>query len=98
MGLNPRGRWDMVKMTSSVAIQRIADVPDDKRFWCSDGRTVKNLQELVTALEQMSDETYRYHANDMKTDFANWVRDVIGDDKLARDLLKSPARLGGRRA
>ena len=82
----------MVKMTSSVAIQRIADVPDDKLFWCRDGRTMRNLRELAAALEQMSDETYRFHANDVKTDFANWVRDVIGDDKLTRDLLKGPDR------
>jgi hypothetical protein len=35
----------------------------------------------------MPEETFRYHSNETKTDFSNWVRDVIGDEKLARDLL-----------
>ena len=38
------------------------------------------------ALDEMSDETFLYHTSGGKSDFGNWVRDVIGDDKLAGDL------------
>jgi hypothetical protein len=79
----------MVKMTKSTAEARLDDVSQDKRFWCHDGRYLKNLQELEGALEQMTEETFRYHSNEAKRDFSNWVRDVIGDDKLSRDLQKS---------
>jgi hypothetical protein len=79
----------MVSITKATAQERLADVPEEKRFWCHDGRYLKNLEELETALEQMTDETFSYHSSETKTDFSNWVRDVIGDDKLARDLLKS---------
>ena len=79
----------MVSITKAIAIERLGDVPTEKRFWCHDGRYLKNLKELEAALEQMSDETFSYHSNETKTDFSNWVNDVIGDQKLAKDLLKS---------
>jgi hypothetical protein len=37
----------------------------------------------------MTYETFTYHSNEEKKDFGNWVRDVIGDQKLARDLDRS---------
>jgi hypothetical protein len=70
----------------------LADVPDEKRFWLADGRYLKNLEELEAALAQMAPETFATHSNAEKTDFSNWVRDVIGDDKLAADLLKCKTR------
>ena len=79
----------MVKITRTVAEERLADVPQVKWFWCSDGRELKSLPELETALKEMSEETFRYHSKETKSDFSNWVRDVIGDEKLARDLRKS---------
>ena len=78
----------MVKMTRTAAEKILGDVPEEKRFWCHDGKYLKNLDELKDALEQMTDEVFGYHANEAKTDFSNWVKDVIGDEKLSRDLLK----------
>lgn len=83
----------IVKITKEIAEGRLGNVPDDKRFWCSDGRVLKNLQELETALIEISDETFRQHSNEAKNDFCNWVRDLILDEKLSRDLLKSTNRL-----
>ena len=88
----------MVRITKSVAEKRLGDVSQEKRFWCHDGRYLKNLQELEAALEQMTEETYRYHVNETKSDFSNWVRDVIGDDKLSRDLQKSATRTQAARS
>ena len=79
----------MVTVTKAMARKILADVPEEKRFWLADGRYLKNLAELKAALEEMSPETYRAHSNWEKTDFSNWVKDVMGDDKLAGDLLKS---------
>ena len=80
----------MVAITKAVAVARLGDVPEAKCFWSRDGKCPKNLRELETALRQMPEETFRYHANEAKNDFSQWVQDVIGDDKLARDLRKSP--------
>lgn len=85
----------MPKATKSAAKpqpDRLADVPEEKRFYCNDGRIINNMEELVSALKVMSDETFRYHANESKNDFSTWIADVIGDDKLAADLRKVTSR------
>jgi hypothetical protein len=79
-------------MTKSVAEEMLEDVPKEKRFWCRDGQVLRNMQELETALKEMTEGAFRYHSNETKNDFSNWVRDVIGDEKLARDLLRSGTR------
>jgi len=82
----------VAKVKKKVASERLADVPREKWFLCSDGRILRNLSELKIALEEMSEETFRYHFNKSQNDFADWVRDVVGDDKLSRDLLESNTR------
>jgi len=71
----------------------LENVPQDKVFWCRDGKVVRNMDELAAALRQMSEETFRYHATGQKNDFITWVRDVIGDMTLTNQLKKaaSPA-------
>jgi hypothetical protein len=88
----------MVKIAKSVAEQMLGDVPDEKRFWCCDGRYLKNLDELKDALDQMANEVFHHHSNEEKTDFSNWVKDVILDEKLSRDLLKCAAKAEAARA
>ncbi len=70
----------------------LARVPEEHVFWCHDGRILRDLLELSEALTTMSDETFVYHSNAEKKDFSNWVRDVIGDAKLAGDLAKASSR------
>jgi hypothetical protein len=79
----------MTKILKQHAERRLADVPDQYVFWCHDGRILHSLRELKNALEMMSDEAYAYHANKDKNDFSNWVKDIIGDDKLARDISRA---------
>ncbi|MBI2851559.1 MAG: hypothetical protein HYX84_00435 [Chloroflexi bacterium] len=64
----------------------LSQVPEEQVFWCHDGRVLRDVRELGEALMTMSDETFAYHSNPEKKDFSNWVRDVIGDDVLARRL------------
>jgi hypothetical protein len=64
----------------------LSRVPEEQVFWCHDGRIFRNMEEFGEALATMSDETFAYHLNAEKKDFSNWVRDVIGDTKLANDL------------
>ena len=82
----------MVKITRAVAAKWLGEVAPEKVFWCHDGRVIKTMAELKTALDEMSDETFLYHVGGGKNDFSNWVRDVIGDDKLAADLAATSDR------
>jgi len=79
----------IVKISKEEAKRRLGDVPDEKRFWCQDGKAIKNLKELRKSLIDISDETFHYHLSEGRNDFSKWVRDVVGDDKLANELSKA---------
>jgi hypothetical protein len=87
-----------VKISREEAIRRLGNVPDDKRFWCHDGRFLKNVRELEYALFDMSEETFHYHSSEEKNDFSKWVREVVGDEKLANDLSKAKSRVQANQA
>lgn len=74
-----------VKTTPDTA-RILADIAGDKRFFCQDGCVSKNLTELVDCLTNMTEEVFRRHVTPEKNDFSNWVRDVLGDDRLAGKL------------
>ena len=82
----------MAKITKEVAGRMLGEVPNGEQFYCTDGRVAKSLSELEVALKEMNEETFSYHSSEAKSDFSNWVRDVIGDEKLSRDLQKSTSR------
>jgi len=82
----------MTRITKEIARKMLGEVPEDKRFYCSDGRIMKNLPELELAFKEISEGTFCYHSSETKSDFSKWVRDVVGDEKLSRDLLKSTSR------
>ena len=83
----------IAKVSKEEAKRRLGDVPDDKRFWCHDGKTIKNLKELRKALIEMSDETFHYHLGGGRNDFSKWIREVMGDDQLAEALSKTKSRM-----
>jgi hypothetical protein len=79
----------MALISKREAAKFLAEVPAEYVFWCHDGRILRDMRALGKALSTMSDETYNYHANMAKNDFSTWVRDVIGDEKLASNLQKA---------
>ncbi len=86
-----------IRVTRKTALQRLSEVPAEKVFWCHNGMVFRNLWQLRAGLETMSDDAFRYHSNWEKTDFANWVRDVIGDERLAGHLATSETRMEAAR-
>ncbi len=82
----------MARILKADAERRLANVPDEHAFRCCDGSVFRSLQELQGGLSGMSDESYAFHAGKDRNDFSNWVRDVIEDQKLARDLLRAQSR------
>ncbi|MFW6125758.1 MAG: hypothetical protein ACOC58_01510 [Chloroflexota bacterium] len=79
----------MARILREDAERWLAPVPPDQAFWSCDNRTFASMSELADGLASMDEETFAYHVNDAKNDFSNWARDVIGDQKLSRDLAKS---------
>jgi hypothetical protein len=74
------------------AERALSDVPMENHFWVCDGSVIKNLNELLRSIRKMKKGVYRYHANKEKNDFSNWVRNVMGDVKLAGDLSKAESK------
>jgi len=83
----------IIRISKEEAQRRLADVPDDKRFWCRDGRNIKSLGELGKALVDISDDTYHHHSGEGRNDFSKWVREVVGDGTLANELSKAKSRM-----
>ncbi|NQV09394.1 hypothetical protein HQ529_06090 [Candidatus Woesearchaeota archaeon] len=64
----------------------LQDVEREEYFKLHMGNEVKSLEELRDALKTMSKSTFNYHIKEGKNDFADWVKDIIKDDRLAEDL------------
>ena len=76
----------MPRMLPEEAERLLSNVPEQFTFRCYGGDVYWNLRDLARAVASMSDSVFSHHVNDQKNDFANWVADVIGDHKLAREL------------
>ncbi|MBW6442677.1 hypothetical protein K0A97_02740 [Patescibacteria group bacterium] len=68
------------------------NAPDESCFWVCNGAVLKNLKDLATALEGMSEEDYAFHANPEKNDFSAWVREILKDSALATSLIKAKSK------
>ena len=71
----------------------LGEAPVEQHFVVADGRKLKNIIELADALETMSEEIFRHHANEFKNDFAAWVKDVFYEHSLAEDISRAKNRL-----
>lgn len=85
-------------MREKTKLPLISADPPSRAFWTVDGRIFHNLLEMRRALDEMSGETYLYHANREKNDFALWTREVARDEKLAAELMKAKTRSAAFRA
>ncbi|HII17445.1 TPA: hypothetical protein HA361_06030 [Candidatus Woesearchaeota archaeon] len=72
----------------------MADLPHNLCFHAIDGSVISSLHHLAESLEWMSDDTYYYHVNEHKNDFANWVEHVHSNAALASDIRRRDSRLG----
>ena len=70
----------------------LSDVPEERQFWVCNGKTLRNLNELAKELENMSFDAFHHHVNPYKNDFANWVKEVVGDSVLADEIRKLKTR------
>jgi len=75
------------KKTEKISL--FIDIAPDKYFVLCDGKTIKDYQELASLLETVNDDVFFYHVNNERNDFANWVNDVFGEEKLANEIRKS---------
>lgn len=77
--------------TKKPAKQKIPLVtaPAEQQFWTKDGQILSDLLALAESFSAMDDLLFRYHANEAKNDFAEWVEHVLSDDLCAKSLRKA---------
>jgi hypothetical protein len=68
-------------------LKYLEDVQWDNSLKLSNGKTVHDLEQLPMVIKYSDDEVFYSHVTNEKNDFANWIRDVIGDGELADRLL-----------
>lgn len=68
------------------ARRTLGRVPEPVGFWLCTNKKLLTLKELALALEDITDDVFRYHVNRDKNDFENWIRDIIQDKELAREI------------
>ena len=69
-------------------VREIPSSPEETSLWLANGMTVKDINELATALKSMDDKTFHYHVNMEKNEIADWVAEILHDESLAQKLAK----------
>jgi hypothetical protein len=64
----------------------VEDVPVEKCFWINNGSVCRNIYELRDSIKALNNYYFVYHVNSNKNDFAIWIREVLGDEVLAKRL------------
>lgn len=67
-------------------------------FWVNFGPILASLEELERAFSVMRMEQFRYHTKGNKNDFAKWVKEVMNEEKLSRELYRAKTPVRARMA
>ena len=76
------------KVPPAVAKGILSRVPFNVGFWLCTNESLRSLADVYEALERATDEVFRYHVNRDKNDFEVWIREVIKDKDLAREIAR----------
>ncbi len=61
-------------------------VSPNERFYFKDGKIASSLKDLYYMIGDISDDTFYHHVSLERNDFANWVKDVLKEYLLAKDI------------
>lgn len=76
-------------ITKTTARDITRQVHEGDRFFNVDGKIFSSLAELCTHIKEIPQETFNYHCNSQKCDFAEWIEGVLHDAVLAKDIRKA---------
>jgi hypothetical protein len=80
------------KVTLSRAKKILRIVPASKSFWLCTNEYLRSLNTLALSLESATDDVFRYHVDKYKNDFSTWVKDIVDDKDLAREISRIKTR------
>ena len=78
---------EKMRLNKELAKKILSDVEEGGRFFCNDGKVFSNLDDLIEDLKSMDDEVFLHHAGQGRNDFSSWIRECLGDVRLADGLI-----------
>tara|TARA_Y100000310_G_scaffold345591_1_gene467002 strand:- start:2552 stop:2926 length:375 start_codon:yes stop_codon:yes gene_type:complete len=75
----------------------LGEAPQEFHFVLNDGKRLKSIYDLIDSLEDMAQDTFTHHVNEMKNDFASWVEDIFDEKNLSKELKKIHDKLETQR-
>lgn len=67
-------------------------IKEENYFYVRNGAVLKGREDLLGCLRNIDDECFNHHVTQDRNDFANWVRDILGDESLAKGLSETKDR------
>lgn len=64
----------------------VARVSVKDSFWLCTNENLRSLSHIAAALEKVDDDVFRYHVTREKNDFEVWIREIVRDKELAREI------------
>ncbi len=72
----------------SEARRVLMRVPAPVSFWLCTNENLRSLSDLASALEEADNDVFRYHVSRDRNDFEAWIRDIVKDKELAREIAR----------
>jgi hypothetical protein len=76
-----------MRLNVGLAEKILGSVGEGNRFFSKDGRIFSGLRDLQNGLKTMGNDIFLRHAEKNGNDFSNWVRECIGDTRLADGII-----------
>ena len=70
----------------------LSDVSPPEAFWFFNGVIIRNIYELAEEIKNLDEWSFVYHSNIDHDDFANWIKQALGDSEFAAQLKKERNR------
>lgn len=73
-------------MDNQEASKLLRNVDENRKFFLVNGKTARNQRELLRCILALKATEFKHHVYANHNDFSNWLKDVVGDDVLAKDI------------
>ena len=64
-------------------------IPSEQYFVFANGLRVGHYLSLADVLESIEESVLAHHVNEVKNDFASWIKEVFGEEELAKLVKRS---------
>lgn len=74
------------KIEVIIKKQALGEAPEEYSFILADGKKLKNLFDLASALNKMTDDVFAEHVTKGRNDFSTWINDIFKMPDLAKEV------------